>query len=63
MITWLGRLGPAVSWTRNHQIVTQVWYSAYEDLTVDNINNNHKIRVGLFGDLNADEEKKWLNLL
>ncbi len=51
------------SWTRNHQIITQVWYSAYEDLTVDNIHNNHKIRVGLFGNLNAAEEQAWLSLL
>ncbi len=51
------------SWTRDHQIVTQVWYSAYEELTVDNINNTHKLRIGLFGDLTAAEEREWLSLL
>jgi hypothetical protein len=51
------------SWTRDHQLVTQVWYSAYEDLTVDNINNNHKLRIGLFAELGPAEERHWLSLL
>jgi hypothetical protein len=51
------------SWTRDHQIVTQVWYSAYPELTVDNINNNSAIRAGLFGDLNEKQARAWLERL
>jgi hypothetical protein len=48
------------SWTRDHQIFTQVWYTAYEELTVDNINNNSAIRMGLYGQLSPAEIKAWL---
>ena len=41
---------------------TQVWYTAYKDLTVVNIDNNTAIRVGLFAPKNApaEPEKDWL---
>jgi hypothetical protein len=48
------------SWTREHQIFTHVWYSAYEALTVDNINNNSAIRMGLYGRLSDTATKEWL---
>jgi hypothetical protein len=48
------------SWTRDHQIFTDVWYSAYPDLTVDNINNNSFIRIGLAGNLSPEETQEWL---
>jgi hypothetical protein len=48
------------SWTREHQIFTQVWYSAYEELSVDNINNNSAIRMGLYGELSPAEAEAWL---
>lgn len=51
------------SWTREHQIFTQVWYSAYEDLSVENINNNSKIRDGLVGRLSRRATEEWLSLL
>jgi membrane protein implicated in regulation of membrane protease activity len=51
------------SWTRDHQIFTQVWYSAYEDVTVDNINNNSRIRNDLFGNLSPEAAKEWLSRL
>ncbi len=35
------------SWTRMHQIPTQLWYSAYPDLTVQNIRQNSRICEGL----------------
>jgi hypothetical protein len=31
------------AWTRQHQVPTQLWYSAYPQLTVKNIVNNRKI--------------------
>lgn len=42
------------------QVLTQVWYSAYEDLSVININNNAKIRANLFGDMSAEATREWL---
>ncbi len=51
------------SWTRDHQVFTDVWYSAYSDLTVDNINNNSFIRFGLAGRLNLTKTKEWLSRL
>ncbi|MEO1419184.1 MAG: hypothetical protein AAFW00_28280 [Bacteroidota bacterium] len=35
------------AWVREQQIPTQVWYSAYPHLTVQNIRNNHEIHNGL----------------
>ncbi len=35
------------AWARAHQIPTQVWYSAYKDLSLTNINNNTAIQEGL----------------
>jgi hypothetical protein len=35
------------SWTRDHQVTTQLWYSAYPELTVRNIQRNAKICTGL----------------
>ena len=51
------------SWARDRQIVTQVWYSAYRDLTVVNINNNTAIRNGLFANLDPEAERVWASRL
>jgi Dyp-type peroxidase family len=48
------------AYSRDSQIPTQVWYSAYRWLSVDNINNNSKIRLGLYGDMTADEAGVWV---
>jgi Dyp-type peroxidase family len=48
------------AYSRESQIPTQVWYSAYRWLSVDNINNNSKIRLGLYGDVTAEEAHTWL---
>jgi hypothetical protein len=48
---------------RVHQLPTQVWYSAYGDLTAVNIENNAKIRAGLFGKMSKPEVEEWLLLL
>lgn len=47
-------------WTRAHQVDTQVWYSAYPDLTVAEINQNSAIRAGLYGDLRGPALRRWL---
>jgi hypothetical protein len=48
------------TWTRAHQIPTQVWYSAYKLLSVQNINNNSAIRQGLTEEMSDKEIKEWL---
>jgi hypothetical protein len=50
-------------WVRQNQLVTQVWYSAYRDLTVENINTNTRIRLGLQAPLTGQDATDWLALL
>jgi hypothetical protein len=47
-------------WVRYNQLLTQVWYSKYEELSVVNINNNSLIRLGLFGDKSLADTEQWL---
>lgn len=49
-------------YVRANQIPTDVWYSAYQDLTVLNINNNSQIRAGLSGTMNDTQAREWLKL-
>lgn len=46
-----------------HQVPTQVWYTAYDQLTNDNIGNNAAIRAGLYGELSAGAATAWLRRL
>jgi hypothetical protein len=48
---------------RRSQVVTQVWYSAYDHLTCLNIERNARIRAGLSGDMTAAQAEQWLALL
>jgi len=48
-------------WARYFQISTQVWYSAYKTLSVENINNNALIRAGLFQEMNEHDAQLWLD--
>ncbi|MFL5540396.1 MAG: Dyp-type peroxidase [Longimicrobiaceae bacterium] len=48
------------AYSRASQIPTQVWYSAYRWLSVSNINNNSKIRLGLYGTMTRAEAAAWL---
>jgi hypothetical protein len=49
------------AWTRRHQVPTQLWYSAYPDLTVKNILNNRKICAQLRkGFRSRREAERWL---
>ncbi|MBO9699025.1 MAG: hypothetical protein J7604_02385 [Sporocytophaga sp.] len=48
------------TWTRAHQIPTQVWYSAYKLLSVQNIHNNSAIRKGLTETMSDKQIKEWL---
>ncbi len=48
---------------RRRQVPTQVWYSAYPELTAVNIDNNAQIRAGLSGELSRNETEAWLQRL
>lgn len=48
------------SWARSKQEITNVWYSAYPDLTVTNIAKNRALQEGLCKDLSDLETKEWL---
>lgn len=45
---------------QSHQLPTQVWYTAYGDLTGLNISNNAEIRAGLSKQMNSQETEEWL---
>jgi len=42
---------------------TAFWYGRYNDISIDNITINRKIREGLFGPKNESEAQTWLHLL
>jgi hypothetical protein len=42
------------------QIPSLVWYSAYPDLTVQNIDKDSAIRAGVWTDLSETDTKTWL---
>ncbi len=46
--------------TRNSQVPSLVWYSAYPDLSVQNIQTNAAIREGLIGPMNDRQARAWL---
>jgi len=48
------------SFARRSQTAAIVWYSAYPNLTVQNINNNSAIREDLYTALDDDASKEWL---
>ena len=51
------------AWARAQQTPTDVWYTAYKNLTVKNIINNKEIRKGLSGNLTDDQTLEWLRRL
>jgi hypothetical protein len=51
------------SYLRVHQVLTPVWYSAYPDLTATNIENNARIRAGLYGAMTSEQAAEWVRRL
>lgn len=52
------------TWARAQQIATQVWYSAYPELSVQNILNNTELRNGLAkATLSESEARAWCGKL
>lgn len=47
---------------RDSQVRTHVWYSAYKTLTVRNVNDNSRLRLGLYKDLTEAEALVWLRM-
>lgn len=43
-----------------HQIVSQVWYTAYPNLTAVNLKNNERIREELWSRMREKDIEKWL---
>ncbi|HKN40599.1 MAG TPA: hypothetical protein VJ456_15990 [Acidimicrobiia bacterium] len=50
-------------WARAHQCRTDVWYSAYPDLSMPAIQNNSAIRDGLVAGPEPEETQRWLRRL
>ncbi len=50
-------------WARSNQCTSQVWYSAYPNLTMPMIDNNTAIREGLFARMEGEEVRRWLQRL
>jgi hypothetical protein len=48
------------SWTRSQQVLTDVWYSAYPNLSLLNVNNNTAIRSGFSTPPHGDRLDEWL---
>jgi len=48
------------NWVRSRQIRTQVWYSAYPDLSVEDVWNNSAIRRDLQGVRGLGRKREWL---
>lgn len=51
------------AWVRSQQVVTHAWYSAYQHLTSRNINDNSRLRAGLYGEMTETKARAWLRLL
>jgi hypothetical protein len=45
---------------RCHQVPVPAWYTAYPELSADNIENNAQIRAGLCGDKSPADAERWL---
>jgi hypothetical protein len=50
------------AFARNQQVPSLVWYSAYSDLTVQNIDKDSSIRENILTTLSDPETKEWLKL-
>jgi hypothetical protein len=47
------------TWARSRQIKTQLWYSAYPLLSVQNVNANSALRAGMIGELDDKQLAEW----
>lgn len=64
---WLLRAGSRdaarfLAWTRQHQLPSQVWYSAYPQLSIVAVNANTELRRGLAAPACMDASTWWLRV-
>ncbi|MGB1307586.1 MAG: hypothetical protein ACPG6B_01650 [Oceanihabitans sp.] len=52
-----------LAWSRDSELVTQIWYSAYTKLSIKNVNNNSRIRVQFSKNLNEKQAEKLFELI
>jgi hypothetical protein len=52
-----------LAWSRNSELQTQIWYSAYPQLSIKNVNNNSNIRSLLFKNLSEKQAKAFFQLI
>ncbi|MEB2787023.1 hypothetical protein [Algoriphagus persicinus] len=52
-----------LAWSRNSELITNFWYTAYPELSIKNVNNNTRIRVQLMKSLSERQAAKFLKLL
>lgn len=52
-----------LAWSRNTELPTQVWYNAYPELSIKNVNNNSLIRSLLYKNLSGKKAEAFLKLI
>lgn len=52
-----------LAWSRHSEVPTNVWYSAYPQLSIKNVNNNSLIRVQLLKSLSKKQAEEFLKLI
>ncbi len=52
-----------LAWSRYTELQTQVWYCAYPDLSIKNVNNNTRIRAHVLQDLNEKQAEEFLKMI
>lgn len=52
-----------LAWSRYTELQTQVWYCAYPDLSIKNVNNNTIIRANLIKNLSEKQATEFLKLI
>jgi hypothetical protein len=50
-------------WTRNRQVKTPIWYTAYPDRTLDNVENDVRIAKLLATATSSKDDAAWVALL
>lgn len=52
-----------LAWSRSTELPTNIWYSAYPDLSIKNVNNNSRIRVMLAKNLSEKKARQFFELI
>ncbi len=52
-----------LAWSRDSELSTQIWYSAYPELSIKNVNNNSRLRYLFSKDLSERGAKRFFELI